>query len=371
MILGHDAEFEVVDKNGKVVPAHLHFPPKDKPVYTGYANDPGVHRDQIFRDGTNLEVNTPGEMTCIGLILNATARSLRHAKEMLPAGLKLAAMSAYEMDPEPLKDAPVDVLNSGCSPVRNAYDGWEEKAVFLSPESKERYAGGHIHMSGEEQWVTAPKGGEKHVTMQGLLTDKTTRAQFCEFYVRYLDTYLAVPLLYTGIEGKAGVRRRQVYGKAGEYRFQEYKNTYSVGPTRGIEYRVLGPEWLKDEGVAALTLMMARTIGRRALKKFGEGKKMPGSKLVMEARQAINEGNVDEVFNSPTYQKRLATICAAGVPRFSIEIFKFLRKNWEGLDEGLRLYRSKNELHRNWPEGMERWERKLKKQQTELDTTTD
>ena len=376
MNLGHDAEFAVMDKEGRAQPAHKFFPPKDAPIYTGYGNGggvPGYHRDQIFRDGTSLEVNTPGYLTCIGYLMDATLNSLKKAQARLPAGMRLEAISAYRIDPKDLKDAPADVLNSGCSPVRNAYLGWDEKAIYMDPDSEWRYAGGHIHMSA------------KGTAMQTALKDEKTRAGFCEYVVRHLDLYLAVPIIYLGVEGENGARRRKIYGKAGEYRFQTYsaptgeEDPYGKpkppNPPLGIEYRVLGPEWLRDIGLAGLTLQLARHVTKRSIGKFGKKRKGVGGSILREAIGAINEANTKEIFESAAYQRRFKKMLVGSTIRGDMtkkmptdyyfypsptgqvgtKHFEFMRANHERLFDRLRLEEFPKDGHMNWPQRLVAW----------------
>lgn len=351
MYLGHDAEFAVL-VDGKPVAAHRFYPPKTDPVFTHWSDAEAYHRDQFFRDGTSLEVNTPGGMTCIGSVLNSTAQTLKVAAKRLPKGGELQAMSVYDVEGSELKGAPVDVLESGCSPVKNAYGKWEDKALFMDPKSTERYAGGHIHI--------APY----HNAME-ILRDEKQRERFCKYVVRYLDLYLAVPLLYTKLEGDNGNRRRKVYGKAGEFRFQTYLNEekpwgvpqpgWKPPVMHGIEYRVLGPEWLKDPGTAGLTFMLARAVTNRAIEKYKEGKAgLPSSALMKAARKAINDGNVDSVFESTEYQKRLKTMLARMTRQATVEDLKFIRENPQLFKKTI-IHTFAYELHNNWPEARDRW----------------
>lgn len=342
MMMGHDAEFEVVDEKGEAVSAHLFFPPKKEPVYTGYRNDPKYHRDCYFRDGTSLEVNTPGGISCFGHLLGSTIRTLRRAAENLPKGYDLNAVSAYDIKTD-LSAAPPDVFESGCGPVRNAYEGWEEKAAYSDPDSKLRFAGGHIHMSGWEM---------------DTLRDEKQRADYCSFVTKQLDLYLAVPIIYLGIEGENGKLRRKVYGKAGEYRYQEYTAPKEDPVSaRGLEYRVLGPEWARDIGLAQLTLRMARAIGVRAVDLWRKAEEP--TTLLNEARAAINEGDTTAIFESPAYQERFHLLLAAGYNisggRVTVKHFKFMRENQEKLFKQMTLHKWAQDAHVNWPECLPRW----------------
>lgn len=350
MYVGHDAELAVVDGKGDAVPAHLFFPSKMEPLYT---DDEAIeyssaHRSQVFRDGTSLEVNTPGCITCIATMLWYTRLSMQVAKRRLPAGYGFAAVSSYEIKGDALKGAPPDVLESGCHPVKNAYEGWEDRAAYSDMLGTRRYAGGHTHWS--------------YQTMEGPLSDEKQKKEFCPYVVRHLDLYGAVPLIYIGVEGKEGTRRRAFYGKAGEYRAQEYPKSKALSyPWHGIEYRVLGPEWLRDIALAGVTMLLLRSILRRAINKWQAGRPMLEDRLLMEAREAINEGDTKSIFESAAYQKRfekalLEASSSSSLHGMNTEHFRFMRENREKLFSGkLTLMDYVGDTHHSFPQCLQKW----------------
>lgn len=353
MYIGHDAELEVVDEKGEAVPAHEFFPPKSQPVLTGYRGDVnggGYHQDGYFRDGTSLELNTPGAMSCFAGVSQATVRTMTMARSRLPEGFQLNPISAYEMKKD-LSSAPPDVVDSGCHPVRNAHEGWEERSALMDPSSKIKLAGGHIHL-----------GAEAGYYMSQVLGNEKLRPKFCEYVVKYLDLYVGVPMVYTGIEGEAGTIRRRTYGLAGEYRYQEYR---SPAPYKlhGIEYRVLGPEWLKDIGLMALAFNLARGVAGRASVRFQDRetrgtKTIRWSSMVGEAREAINKGDTKEVFESPAYQKKFQRVLETihiSRDRFQIKHIKFIRENRERLFPRAGINEFPQNTNNNWPECLDRW----------------
>lgn len=351
MYLGHDAEFAVVGPDGKVKPAHRWFPPKDAPIFTDYRRgDDGGHRDQIFRDGTNLEVNTPGNISCIGTVLASTMHSLRAAKRLLPRGYRLDAISSYEVEGD-VETFPGDVLETGCSPAKNAYEGWRDIPAFVPYESKLRCAGGHIHMS-------------MGLGLEGLRGDALEAR--CSRTVQWLDAFLAVPVIYMGLEGAAGTRRRQFYGKAGEYRFQQYTTrayTNAWGTcirrkriTPGIEYRVLGPEWLRHRGLAAFTLMLARSvaIASRKSRKLGVDHD--------EVRAAINTGEVTRLWESAAYQEAFGNMLRDAGFRaryIRVEAIEFLHENAQMLFPRLDVPMKWVNPEWTWPELWPGWMEKV------------
>jgi hypothetical protein len=354
MYLGHDAELAVLNQNGEGVSAHAFYPPKESPQYTGYYSEQQQwHRDSFFRDGTSLELNTPGGISCFAGLMSVTILTMQQAEKRLPEGYKLEPVSSYEVVDD-LSRAPEDVVRTGCGPVRNAYEGWEEKGAWVDPLAKKRFAGGHIHVSAMR--------GDPLTTM---LADEERRKRTCSFVVRYLDLFCAVPWVYLGVEGVKGIERRTVFGKAGEYRFQRYKVPAGHEPGIGIEYRVLGPEWLKDIGLAALAFNLVRGVTRVATNRLVErerkkAKLVRWSSMVLEAREAINKGDTKEIFESPTYQRRLERVLrqvhSYDPSRFQIRHLTFIRNNAERLFARVPgISKWVGSTSNNWPECLERW----------------
>jgi hypothetical protein len=154
--------------------------------------------------------------------------------------------------------SPADLLtphaqNLGCDPDFNAWL-MQTNPRPRAPE-RMRTAAGHVHISWKE-----PTDEERALL------------------VRTLDLYLGVPSVlsfpFTG--------RRELYGKAGACRFKSY----------GVEYRVLGNEWLNDHGQreyvfnSCLKALMDLTKSKQTIVDFLDDWKD-------EIQQAINNNNKD------------------------------------------------------------------------------
>jgi len=377
MFIGHDAEFAVLDKNGRAVPAHRFFPPKGEAVLTGYykrseylkEDQKGYHLDQYFRDGSNLEVNTPGNISCCAYMLNSTALTLEEAKKRLPAGHRLHAVSAYDLKIDP-EDAPPDVLEIGCSPAKNAYRGWQDYPSEMDPLSELRAAGGHMHFSSPRVWE-APTG---------MLRTQEAREKNAPFVIKMLDLYTAVPVIYMGLEGGAGRLRRMFYGKAGEYRFQQYnqeelvytrppgfdpyewpaksvpKPTMKVWKAAGLEYRVLGPEWLRDGNLAAFTMMTARKAVRAAENRIKAKTMTFDEGLLRDAVEGINAGDTEHIFKNAKWRAEFQRVLGAD------EKGPITIKHWEFFHEMVKdgMFRETNipaghEWHDSFPQCISRF----------------
>ncbi len=139
----------------------------------------------------------------------------------------------------------------GCSVDYNAYTGNPNPKPCAENQSL-RSCGLHIHV-----------GIERPITEEEALE-----------LVRLMDKYLGVPSIF--MDGDK--RRRELYGKAGAFRFTPY----------GIEYRTLSGFFLQDEYLGWLYDGTAM-----AVKDFSEGKFLT-PKECREITKIINRGDVKE-----------------------------------------------------------------------------
>ena len=117
-------------------------------------------------------------------------------------------------------------------------------------------------------------------------------------WVLLMDQYVGIPLTRIYNEPMT-YARRQYYGRAGEFRLQNYE-----GGIAGIEYRVPGPQIWNNTAVA----LMAFGVGRTLLERFtkcGGGELHPRENV----RCAINTGvGLEKVFKPFPMWYRCATI---------------------------------------------------------------
>lgn len=239
VMLGCDPEFTIFDEKGRPVPAHsVGINDKTDPHLFHPSYYTGDKLTKFFRDGFNLEVNIY-PTTCRALATEAINQVLRRAAQKLPPGYTIGTKAAFEVALDALQDAPEDVKRFGCNPSLDAYSG-NQKIVDLDAESHPfRYAGGHLHF------------GTLRTHGSSGISKKELRPKVIKLFDRLIGVPLAV--LFTGPEQW---QRRQYYGQAGEYRFQEY-DKHNIG----LEYRTPGPEMFNHPALVSLFM----GVGRYAL----------------------------------------------------------------------------------------------------------
>lgn len=309
MHLGMDPEFVIVNKLGRPIPAHkagipgpgekrmLAPDPATTDERTGKLryNPETDWQTRCFRDGYMVEFNVRPQ-TCrqslTHLLRNGVAILQRELKEK---GLTLAAIPAVRINlARDMKDAPPDVMQFGCKPSLDAYNGEVKIPPIDAISHPYRYAGGHMHFgySGneEEKWML----------------NKDNHADA----VKLLDLYLGLPLTALFNNRRTYLRRRY-YGQAGEYRSQQYLKPDSHKPAHwadtqwaayvktqvGIEYRTPGPEMWNAAWVASF----AYGVGRFVMTGYKQLLKKYDRKLGDGVRAAINTGyQLDEMLKYAT-----------------------------------------------------------------------
>ena len=259
-MFGSDPEFFILDSTGKPVPAHHFFPPKEVPFRHEYVI--GSEYIQVYRDGYSVELNIPPR-SCRQEFATRVKAALVHTHAKLPTGYTLTTKPTVKIRRSDLDGAPEDVLFFGCDPSRDAYTG-EDKSVELNGLTHPyRYAGGHLHYSGEgtSSWLQ-------------------NRAD-CDLCVKMLDYYLGLPFTFLFNQADE-FQRRKYYGQAGEYRLQSYPNG-----SQGLEYRVLSPRVLNDPYLLSFCNGVLRFVVQNFMKLREEWNPAIESKV----RRTINTGS--------------------------------------------------------------------------------
>ena len=290
---GTDPEFGILDPSGKPTSAHLYYPHK-----TGKID---VEMDgAIYRDGYMLELEVaPSE--CRRILLSRLSRVLQAAKSMLPAGFTLTTCPALPVDLKYMEDKklPPDLLSFGCEPSINAYTMDAKAPSLHAIEHPWRYAGGHMHFGWHSDWAN----------FRWFSDSIENQVDF----VKMLDLYLGVPLARI-FHHKNQWRRREWYGRAGEFRFQDYGNKWC-----GVEYRSPSPEIFNNYGIAS----WAFGIGRWILGNFTVARdvrsKVPDEAVIAAINKGkINDGLLMEVplFYNPQVVRNLAEM--GGINTFEL-----------------------------------------------------
>lgn len=263
--LGADPEVFLFGPDGRPIPAHRFFKTqKDEESEAkrdwSQRGNYGTPDGFCFRDGYAVEINF-NPHHCRETVADRISSQVRHiiarankgdlmfdeAKSILPR-----ALPTIDIRDEDLEGAPPDVMETGCSPVFNAYDEHIEPRVPDVDFStyRKRHAGGHIHISFSPVRDQAYKDKLKGSGYIPILA----RPGEHPLLVKILDWKLGVPASL--IWNSSGTfERRRFYGRAGEYRVGSYG-----GDFQGIEYRVLGPEWITRAFYSSFVLGTAREV---------------------------------------------------------------------------------------------------------------
>ena len=207
--IGCDPEFFAVDSKNQLIPAWRCFPSKclaDKEaVAEGYLSD---GHTAPYWDGFQGEFNTL-KSTCLETLHWSVTKALY-------ATMKILVNSAQRVTPKPtfyvpqteLKLCDEQYIKLGCKPSLSAY-GQPPLPEDLDPfKVSIRSAGFHFHFGHPFLTLCDPSVLDTIVTLMDVIGGITSVA------------------IFAGIDDP---RRRQYYGKAGEYR----------RPKHGLEYRVL------------------------------------------------------------------------------------------------------------------------------------
>lgn len=222
--IGADPELFLRDSStGKFLSAHGRIPgTKREPHKVPYG--------AIQVDGTALEFNIEPAKTRVEFIGNIARVMGRLSKEIHRDGnnhLEVVATPVADFEEKYFVQIPTEALELGCDPDFNAYT--EEPNVLPEVAPKFRTGSGHIHIG----WTSDA----------GIYEPGHWRT--CLDIVRQLDWFIGIPSLTWD---KEGIRRRELYGKAGAFRPKPY----------GVEYRVLSNTWLRDERLIGYVYDQAR-----------------------------------------------------------------------------------------------------------------
>lgn len=203
-----------------------------------------------LEDNVCAEFNIPPCKTVLELKneLNYTLDYIEHLVSKKTKGLAtIEIKSSNVFDDDELQHP--QALEFGCEPDFNVYLREQNKAP--SNETNIRAAGGHIHVGYED-----PK------------------LEITELFIKMMDLYLAVPALFIDPD----TDRRELYGKAGCFRFKGY----------GFEYRTLSNFWIKNDELIQWVFDTVHLIVDKINKGFTLDKSTE-SKII----KAINETDLD------------------------------------------------------------------------------
>jgi hypothetical protein len=208
--IGTDSEHGLY-RDGRLVSAIGKIPGTKKEPYP-LLNGGGLQVDNVL-----LEWNSPIAHTAnqFNAVIEQTLLDIKvHAPEYT-----LGFESSYKFDPSELNS--FEAWKIGCEPDYNAWKFTSLKNMKQCINDKPgfngntlRTAAAHIHISPIKTPALAAK------------------------LVRLADLYLGLPSLFVDLDRI----RRTLYGTAGSFRFKRYANK-----ANGVEYRVLGSFWIKND----------------------------------------------------------------------------------------------------------------------------
>ena len=203
LMLGADPELFLQDASGALISAIGRIGgtkeiPRPLPIGEGFA---------IQEDNVALEYNIPASDSKFAFQTNI-AKAMSHISDQVARQkLKFSNLSAAYFTPDQLADP--RALEFGCEPDYNA---WRNGAKNPRPKAADKHlrtAGGHVHV------------GYK-------FTDHKEVIQF----MKHMDLHLGV----ASVIMDQGELRKELYGKAGAFRYKPY----------GGEYRVLSNFWVLE-----------------------------------------------------------------------------------------------------------------------------
>lgn len=177
--------------------------------------------------------------------------NLNWATGVLPDNLVIRTVASAHFAPHFLATEHAQKL--GCEPDINVYTGELNEAPFPHPTL--RTAGGHIH-------VATSFSEEDNMKL-----------------IKAMDLFLGVPSILLDSD----VERRQMYGKAGAFRFKPY----------GVEYRTLSNFWTTSRA----RVEWAFNQVSRAYAMVESGEKLPEESLIIDI---INKQNTKEALRLST-----------------------------------------------------------------------
>lgn len=161
----------------------------------------------VQEDNVALEYNIPPANSA-EMFVDHIQMAMKYLQmEVARYGLQFNTQSAAFWPKEQLLHP--KALEFGCDPDFNAWDNGRRNPRPKADDHTLRSCGGHIHV------------GHRFKTQKDVLA-----------FIRRMDLFLAVPSVILD----EGDLRKQLYGKAGAFRFKPY----------GCEYRVLSNFWIFD-----------------------------------------------------------------------------------------------------------------------------
>lgn len=325
VIFGCDPEF-FFEKKGKIIGSEKIID-RDKgfKVIDAYTNGGtgsicGDHDSKFIVDGVQVELN-PRPDSCRARLGNEISKCFRNLQRKMleDPELSINFSPTIEITTEELDTLDEKSKVFGCAPSINASEKSTSKITVDAATYRYRSAGGHIHL-----------GRLENVVVNSF--DKP------DSLVDILDIIVGnTCVLIDRDEGNK--KRREIYGRAGEYRLPSY----------GIEYRTLSNFWLRAYPLASFVFALSRMAV--SIAEDPELAEEIHTFVSMDKiREAINENNFDLALDNfqklKPFIESISSIdfplCSEALPLFDIFVEKGLdfwfKENplthWTTLPEG-------------------------------------
>lgn len=223
--LGCDPEI-FFERDGHVIGAERVIDEQLKAqTFSGTTPKDLMNNNAVILDGVQAELN-PMPHYCreeLGGEISCAFRALRqHLGSQ--KGVSISMKSVVDVDGKELAALSEKARQLGCAPSKNARD--MKATITVDPTTyTKRSAGGHIHLGNTSEWFL--RNRDKIVDVMDVVLGNT-----CVLIDR----------------DPGAAERRQVYGRAGEYR----------EPKHGLEYRTLSNFWLHAYPLMSLVMGLSR-----------------------------------------------------------------------------------------------------------------
>lgn len=245
--IGSDPEYGVINENNKPISAVGKVGgTKSVPLTIGN----GCNRQE---DGVAVEFCIPPTTTKEEFLQYLNYCELKGNELLNPMGLKLCATSSFIYDDEELKSKQAQTL--GCSSSYDAYTG-DEQSPSIKNAGNMRTMGFHIHV--------------------GFKMPEDVCPEDIMNFIKYMDMYVGLPSILIDKD----VIRRNLYGKAGDYRVR------IIDEDLVIEYRSLGGSLLQSNETKGWVYDSTLI----AIENFNNQTKLIPDDLLQEA---INHSNIN------------------------------------------------------------------------------
>lgn len=252
---GSDPEFAVKNKATGELKSVVGYLGGTKDTPLALSN--GCHR---LEDNVGAELNIPPDSDVSKCVMSILGGRFLCDKILIEHGLTTAPMSSAVYPESELQSEAAQTF--GCDRSYCAYTG-EFMPRPCAEDSNLRSFGFHIHV--------------------GVRTTDYNKIEFedvCEF-MKYCDVYAGLPSILIDTD----TRRRELYGKAGDFRVKELEDNIVV-----MEYRSLGGNIL----ATSLTIRWAFDAIKEAIKHYNSRTELPNEDLVQDV---INTSNIEEAKN--------------------------------------------------------------------------